>query len=157
MSELTDEEFDAITSSLPSFNWGPMAGGAWSPMTEGFWRAAGRGEFTVPKCRTCGIHRWPPVENCYSCHSMEWDWDAVPGRGRVYTYMWADHPVFPDHGVYNMAVIELAATVGEPVRVLSRVLDVAKEELACELPVVVAFEDVGGGLAIPFWRLASSA
>ena len=56
----------------------------------------------------------------------------MPGTGRVYTYTWTDRPVTPQlaHlGVYNITVVELDGTHGEPVRVLSRVEGVAREAL----------------------------
>ena len=56
----------------------------------------------------------------------------------MYTYTWVDRPVTPQlaHlGVYNITVVELDGTQGEPVRVLSRVDDVAREALQVGLEV----------------------
>jgi hypothetical protein len=159
MSELadtSDAEFAAITASLPSLTWGSMGGSPWNHLTEGYWRAAGRGELAVPKCSACGVHRWPPNEICYACQSLEWTWDVVPPRGIIYTYTWSDHPIVPSAGVYNMTVVELAETTGDPVRVLSRVVDVGRDDLRCNAPVEVHFEDVGGGIAVPLWKLVDA-
>jgi hypothetical protein len=128
----------------------------WSPTTEGFWRAAGRGALAVQVCRSCGAHRWPPTEVCYRCQSMDWDWADLPGTGRVFTYTWTDSPVSPrlaHLGVYNATVVELDGTVGEPVRMLSRVVDADKDTLHVDLPVAARFEPVGDGLALVAWEV----
>ena len=77
----------------------------------------------------------------------------------MYTYTWVDRPVTPQlaHlGVYNITVVELDGTQGEPVRVLSRVEDVAREALQVGLPVVVGFEPLDDGeSALPIFRPAA--
>lgn len=128
----------------------------WSPLTEPYWFAAGRGELVVPLCEACGTHRWPPGMVCYRCHSMEWSWDPVVGRARVYSYTWADHPP-PPEGERNIAVVELDEVHGEPVRLLSWVVGVSREQLRCELPVEVTFVPVDPEVSIPVWRPARPA
>ena len=61
-------------------------------------------------------------------------------------------------GVYNITVVELDGTHGEPVRVLTRVDGVAREQLVVGLPVVVDFEPLGDGeSALPIFRPAGVA
>ena len=124
----------------------------WSPLTEGYWTNAGQGRLVVQKCGECGAHRWPPAWACYACHSMKWDWDALPGTGTVFSFTWADQRAVPDSPLYDIAVIGLDGTVGEPVRLLTRVLDVGKEELRVGLPVAVAFEPLDDEVAVPMFR-----
>jgi uncharacterized protein len=125
----------------------------WSPLTEGYWKAAHDGRLVVQRCTNCGTHRWPPSYACYRCQSTEWAWDDVPGTGTVFSYTWADTRAVGDSPLYNITVVELDGTQGEPVRVLSRVLDVDKEQLRCDLPVVVTFEPFDDDVAVPMFRL----
>jgi uncharacterized OB-fold protein len=125
----------------------------WSPLTEGYWTNAGQGRLVVQKCGECGVHRWPPAWACYACHSMKWDWDAQSGTGTVFSFTWADQRAVPDSGLYNIAVIELDGTLGEPVRLLTRVLDVDKDELRIGLPVAVTFEPLDDEVAVPMFRV----
>jgi uncharacterized OB-fold protein len=73
----------------------------------------------------------------------------------VYTYTWTDRPVAPqlEHlGVYNISVVELDGTHGEPVRLLTRVVDVDRDELVVDLPVEVDFDRVDEQVALPVFR-----
>lgn len=53
--------------------------------TEPFWQAAADERLVLPRCRSCGTHRWPPGPFCSSCRSQAVDW--VPaGRAELYSY-----------------------------------------------------------------------
>jgi uncharacterized protein len=124
----------------------------WEPLTEGYWLAAGEGRLVVQRCRSCGAHRWPPAWVCYACHSLEWDWDELAGTGTVFSYTWADARPLADVPLYDISVIELDGTQGEPVRLMTRVVDVEREDLQVGLPVEVTFEKFDDEVAIPFFR-----
>ena len=128
----------------------------WSPLTEGYWRSAGEGRFVVQKCSDCGVHRWPPAWVCYSCHSMRWDWDELPGIGVVFSYTWADERPLSDRiPLYNIAIVELDGTKGEPVRIMTRVVGADREALRVGMPVEVTFEKFDDELSIPFFKIRS--
>jgi hypothetical protein len=79
----------------------------------------------------------------------------MPGTGRVYTYTWTDRPIAPQlqHlGVYNITVVELDGTQGEPVRLLTRVVDVERDDLVIGLAVTVDFDRVDERVALPVFR-----
>ena len=120
----------------------------------GYWTAAGRGELVVQRCSACGVHRHPPTEVCYSCSSLDWEWDPHPGLGTVYSYTWVERPIVPALaalGAYNTTVVELDATNGV-VRILSRVTDIERAVLVVGLPVEVHFDPAGEGVALPVFR-----
>ena len=48
-------------------------------------------------------------------------------------------------------MIELDGTEGEPVRIMTRVLEVDKESLRVDLPVTVTFENFDDEIAVPFF------
>ena len=124
----------------------------WTPESVGYWEAAGRGTLVVQRCTDCGAHRWPPAWACYACQSTNWKWDPVAGTGTVFSYTWADQRASMESPLYNISVIELDGTSGEPVRLMTRVLNVDKETLRCDLPVEVTFEKVDDEIAVPFFR-----
>ena len=122
--------------------------------TLGYWTAAGRGELVVQRCTQCGTHRHPPTEVCYECGSLDWTWDPHSGSGHVYSYTWVDRPVVPSLaalGAYNVTVIELDDTQGV-VRILTRVTDIDRNDLAIGLPVQVHFDSAGEDTALPVFR-----
>ena len=123
-----------------------------TPTSAPYWRAAGQGRLQIQRCEDCGTHRHPPSPACYVCGSLAIDWDEVAGTGRVYSFVWTHRPVvdiFENLGVYNAAVVELDGTVGEPVRILSRVNDIDRDGLVVGLEVRVEFDPVDGEIALP--------
>jgi hypothetical protein len=80
----------------------------------------------------------------------------VPGTGLVYTYTWADQRAAMDSPIYNVTVIELDGTEGEPVRMITQVLDVEREALQVGLPVAVVFEPFDDEVAVPFFKPAAT-
>jgi hypothetical protein len=97
------------------------------PLNEGLWKAAAAGRLDVQRCASCGAHRYPPTEGCYRCSSVDWHWSSLPGTGRIYSYIWVpDRSRSTEQGhqvLYNVAVVTLDGTEGEPVRILSNVTD----------------------------------
>jgi uncharacterized protein len=138
-----------MTVDIEQRNMLPSPG--WSEHTKPYWFAAGRGELVIPRCNRCGTHRWPLDAACYVCHATEFSWSQVPGTGRVFTFTWVDSPPPPD-GERNITVVELDGTQGEPVRVLSWVVDIQRESLACDQPVEIVFLTFDDEVSIPAWR-----
>jgi len=122
----------------------------WEPLTEGYWRAAKDGRLVVQKCGDCGFHRWPPAWACFHCQSTKWDWDELPGTGTVFSYTWADQRPVAEVPLYNVSIVEVDGTQGEPVRIMTRVV-ADKDTLQVGLPVVVTFEKFDDETAIPFF------
>jgi uncharacterized OB-fold protein len=60
------------------------------------------------------------------------------------------HPAFQDDVPYAPVVVEME----EGVRVLSRVVDCAPEELQMDMPVEVTFEAVTPDVTLPLFRRA---
>jgi uncharacterized OB-fold protein len=120
-----------------------------APINEGMWTAAAAGHLAIQRCSSCGAHRYPPTDGCYRCGSCEWDWSTVPGTGTVYSYIWVPHP----DGLYNVAIVSLDGTEGEPVRILSNVVDCWDVgDLCIGQSVTFAPVPFGPGLALPCFR-----
>ena len=123
-----------------------------SRVSAPYWRAAGQGRLLIQCCGDCGTHRHPPTPACYACGSLSVDWDEVAGTGRVHSFVWTHRPVveiFAGLGVYNVAVVELDGTRGEPVRILSRVNGVDRDRLKVGLSVRVDFDPVDDEISLP--------
>ena len=122
----------------------------------GFWRAAAAGRLDLQRCTSCGWHRQPPTEGCFHCNSLDWAWDTLPGTGRVFTYTWVHHPLHPvveSVVPYNVAVVVLDGTTGDPVRLVTNVVDADTETLAVGAPVVLACERLTAEVGLPRFRL----
>jgi len=131
-----------------------------APINEAMWTAAAAGRLDVQRCADCGTHRYPPADGCPHCGSLNWAWATLPGTGVVYTYTWVPDRVRGakegDDAYYNMAVVTLDGTEGDPVRILSNVLD-AWSPGDLEVGQAVVFEplEFGAGMALPCFRRVS--
>lgn len=123
-----------------------------SALDAPMWRAAAEGRLEIQRCDECGVHRHPPVGGCYRCGSPSWHWEQVVGTGTIVTYSWVpDRQRSADEGtevLYNVAVVSLDGVEGDPVRVVTNVLDAwDKDDLRIgqrvQLSCVKLSEEVG--------------
>jgi uncharacterized OB-fold protein len=133
----------------------PSPYGAPLPVLEGltkeFYAWCGRGELRFQRCGDCGSWRHVPRELCAACGSWRWEWARSSGRGTVYTWTVvarAMHPAFEHDVPYAAVIVELE----EGVRILTRVVERAPDELVVGMPVEAVFEDVGPGVSLPRFR-----
>ena len=118
-----------------------------------YWEAVKCHELKLQQCLVCGAFRFPPAEVCSECTSDAYEWKPVSGKGRVFsfvTYHRAYHPGFKEELPYVVAVIELE----EGPRMLSNVIGCKPEDVRCDMPVEVAYEDITDEMTLPKFRPA---
>ena len=118
-----------------------------------YWEATKTHEMKLQQCRACGAFRFPPAEVCPECTSEDYEWKPVSGKGRVFSfviYHRAYHPGFQEELPYVVAVIEL----DEGPRMLSNVIGCKPEEVRCDMPVEVTYEDITDEMTLPKFRPA---
>jgi hypothetical protein len=113
--------------------------------TKEYWEHIQNKEFVVQQCADCDTFRHPPGPICFDCRSFNHKLTKVEGKGQIYSYIIAIHPVHSslvERGPYNVAIVELPE-VGN-VRFVGNILDAADDELHVGMPVKVTFEERGG-------------
>lgn len=128
-----------------------------TPINEGMWQAAADNQLAVQHCQDCAAHRYPPSDGCYRCSSYRWEWSRLPGTGVVYSYVWIPDRLRAAAGDesarYNVAIVTLDGTEGEPVRILSNVVNAwGPDELHMGQRVEVVGVPFADGLALPCFR-----
>jgi uncharacterized OB-fold protein len=116
-----------------------------------FWEAAKRHELTLQRCATCGSFRFPPAPLCPECTSLGGEWTKVKGTGKVFSYVVfyrAFHKSFEKDVPYAVAVVEL----DEGPRLVSNIVGVPPEQIRCEMPVEVVFEDITPACTLPKFK-----
>jgi uncharacterized OB-fold protein len=124
-------------------------------LEQDFWDHCSRRQLFFQRCDECERWRHPPRHMCAGCGSLAWSWIESGGRGRVYSWSLTHrppHPSLAEAVPYASVIVEL----GEGIRLLSVVRDVAPEDLRLDLPVRVDFEEVKEGVVLPVF-LASDA
>lgn len=119
-----------------------------APESVPYWEAAKRHKLAIPHCNSCGHYWFPPSQRCPSCLSADFEWAEVSGRGKVYSFVVFHrvfHPAFENEVPYVVALVELA----EGPRLLTNVIGIPPEDVRCEMPVKVTFDDVTPDASVP--------
>ena len=123
--------------------------------TAPFWAAANEERLVMPRCESCGTYFFPPSLACPSCNAERIAWVPVSGRGSVFSFVIMHrvyHPAFKDKVPYVVAVIALE----EGPRLISGIVEIAPDEVRCDMPVEVRFEEVRDGIRIPKFAPAAA-
>ncbi|MFQ5852758.1 MAG: Zn-ribbon domain-containing OB-fold protein [Candidatus Binatia bacterium] len=117
-----------------------------------FWDGCKEHHLLLPRCHRCGSHWFPAAATCPKCLSTEWEWARSSGRGKIYSYgvyHRVYHQGFQADIPYVLAVVQL----DEGPRLVSNIVGCAPEELKCDMPVEVFFEDVTEDTTLYKFRL----
>ena len=128
-----------------------------APESVHYWQAAREHRLELPRCNACGQFWFPPSQSCPHCLAADFAWAAVSGVGKVFSFVTFHrvyHPAFARDVPYVVALVELA----EGPRLLSNIVGVPPDAVACDMPVKVVFDDVAEDVSIPkFAPLDASA
>jgi uncharacterized OB-fold protein len=116
-----------------------------------FWEGCRKHELRFQRCNDCGHVRWPPSDLCPQCHSAAINWINSKGIGKVYTfavYHTAYHTGFAADLPYTVAVVSLE----EGPHLLTNIVDCRPDEVICDMPVEVVWQDVDEKITLPKFR-----
>jgi uncharacterized protein len=122
-------------------------------LSRPFFEGALRGELMIQRCGECSSYLAPGSRACTECLGEQLEWVQASGRATLFTFAIMHqryHPGFFDEIPYNIAVVELE----EGPRMNSTITGVANEALRVGMPLLVTFEDMGEGVALPKFRPA---
>lgn len=121
--------------------------------TRPFWDGCKKHQLRFQSCRVCGHVRWPPSIICPMCYSSDTEWIAASGKGKVYTFAvfhQGYHKSFEHDLPYVTAVVEL----DEGPHLLSNIVGCEPDEVKCDMPVEVMWEDVSEDFSLPRFKPA---
>lgn len=119
-----------------------------------FWNAARERRLVIQRCGECGYYNHPPRPFCDACLSGRLAFEPVSGRGTIYSFTvmhQRDVSGFEQETPFVNIVVELAEQ--------SMLLTVAnlplseRDRVRIGIPVEVYFEDRGGDIIIPQFRI----
>ena len=122
--------------------------------TQPFWDGCRKHELRFQKCVACDHVRWPPSMICPECYDSRTEWIKAVGKGVVYTYAVyhrAFHPAFKDDLPYVSAVVELE----EGPHLLTNIIGCRPDDVRCDMPVEVVWEDVIEEFSLPKFKPSS--
>ena len=119
--------------------------------SQPFWATAKKHELCLQRCGTCGSFRFPPAPVCPECTALGGEWTKLKGRGKVFSFVVfhrAFHKSFEKDVPYAVALVELE----EGLRLITNIVGVALDQLRCDMPVEVVFEDVSPECTLPKFK-----
>jgi uncharacterized OB-fold protein len=119
-----------------------------SPESMEFWQAAREHRLLIPRCNACRKFWFPPSQLCPHCLSADTGWEAVSGHGRIYSFVVFHrvyHKAFAGEVPYVVAIVELE----EGPRMLTNIVGIPVDQVRCNMPVTVVFDDVSSDVTVP--------
>jgi uncharacterized protein len=113
-----------------------------------FWDAAREGVLRLQRCSGCDNLRYPISPVCPNCLSTVYAWDAVSGRGQIYTFGVFRHlynEAWSDRTPYAVAIVRLE----EGPFMIADLLDVDVDAVRIGMRVEVRFDTVTPEVTIP--------
>lgn len=121
--------------------------------SELFWKGCRDGKLLLQRCTSCGRYRYPPRPGCPHCTAPDAEWLATTGKGFVYSWFIAHHPVHPsvvDKVPYNVIMVQL----DEGPRIVSQLVGADPGDIREGLRVEVVFEPVTPEISLPLFRVS---
>ena len=131
--------------------------------SQPFWEGVAAGQLRMQACGSCGRLRFPPRPMCPYCHSTDVTWEAMSGRGTIYSFVVAHPPLLPayaDVAPYNVVLVSLdedptLRLVGNLVTDADAPINsVDPTTLQIGSAVRVVFAQVGDDVVLPRWVLS---
>lgn len=116
-----------------------------------FWIGCKEHELRFQRCKACGHVRWPASILCPMCYSRNTEWIISRGKGKVYSfavYHVAYDPAFEKDLPYVAADVALE----EGPRLLTNIVGCRPDEVRCEMPVEVIWDDITEEFSLPKFR-----
>lgn len=122
---------------------------------RGFWEAAKEHRLVVQRCGSCKEVRNFPRLMCPVCRSMEIEWVASRGRGRIYSWSTLYKPFHPAFTDLPMTIVVIELEDYPKVHLVGRLVsgDGSEPDLAIDQSVEVIFNDVTDDISLPAFRL----
>jgi uncharacterized OB-fold protein len=119
--------------------------------SQPFWAAAKKHELSLQRCGTCGSFRFPPAPVCPECTALGGEWAKLKGRGKIFSFVVfhrAFHKSFEKDVPYAVALVELE----EGPRLVINIVGVTPDQIRCDMPVELVFEDVTPECTLPKFK-----
>ncbi len=123
-----------------------------------YWQNARARRLVIARCEACHLWVHPPRELCPRCRSERFEFEAVSGRGHLYSWSVmrsGGNPGFEDRLPYAVLVVELEEQPG--LFTIGNVVDCALDAITLGMPLEVTWEQLTDEVTLPQWRPAHAA
>ena len=107
-----------------------------------YWEGLKAETLMVQQCSACGTHQFGPEWLCHKCHSFDMNWVEAEGKGTIYSWERAWHPVHPAlrarEEPYIVVLVELKGSGN--VRMIGNLMGDPHQDVIIGSDVQVVFE-----------------
>jgi uncharacterized OB-fold protein len=125
-----------------------------TPETQQYWDGLKEHKLMIQRCLDCDKPYFYPRVFCPNCFSKNVEWFQATGKGTLYSFVINQRPApgFQDDGPYVLAVVQL----DEGPRMFSNLIgiDPDPEQISCDMPVEIEYDDVTEEVTLPKFRPA---
>jgi hypothetical protein len=121
-------------------------------LTRFFWEGVEEHRLLILRCDNCGFYVHWPREVCPKCLSTSLTPSEVSGDATLATWTFPSQPFDPyfrSHIPYVLAVVELVEQDG--LKMVTNLVDHDRDALHIDMPVHVAYREVGPGVTLPLF------
>jgi uncharacterized protein len=123
-------------------------------LSDDFWNGARERRLVIQRCIDCNYYNHPPRPYCDACLSQQLEFQAVSGRGLIYSFTvmhQRDVAGFEHEAPFINIVVELAE---QPLLLMVTNLAIGeRERVRVGAQVEVCFEERSADLVIPQFRI----
>ena len=125
-----------------------------------YWSAAAEHRLVLARCASCHELSLPPAPLCPNCHSTapSWTWVDAEGSGRIRSWTTMRSSFLPGFGEeVPFVLVDVELDAQRDLRLIGRLLDGPTAVLRIDARVILGFEDIGTGVAVPAFSLAGTS
>ena len=120
-------------------------------LSKVFYDGCKDGKLLYQRCGDCSTIVFFPKMQCPNCLGDKFEWQESKGKGKIYTftvtYEYAP-PEFMEDVPYAVAIVKM----DEGFTIMSNIVECDFDDLACDMPVEVVFEDLTDEISLPKFR-----
>jgi uncharacterized protein len=127
-------------------------------LSQPFWDGVARSQLVVQRCWTCKTYVHPHFPECTTCHSLDFSFEPVSGRGTIFERVVVESPVvvgFAGDLPYACLLVELDDQAG--LLVAGNLVDADAYEAVIGRPVEVVFRADPDGFVLPQFVLTEKS
>ncbi len=116
-----------------------------------YWEGLKKRELRMQKCSDCGHIWFPPAPGCPKCLSTNYEWAKLSGKGKVWSwsiFYQVYYKSFADEIPYNVIQVQ----VEEGPIMISNMVECKNEDIKCDMPVEIVFDDVTEQVTLPKFK-----
>ncbi|MEV5647091.1 OB-fold domain-containing protein [Nocardia sp. NPDC052254] len=126
-------------------------------VTEGFWDSIRARRLSIQRCAACRRFNHAPSLTCPACGSEDLGFEAVSGRGTIYSYTVLAEPPGPGFADLVPLVVVIVELTEQPgLLLVADLLGAGPGEVRIGAAVVVDFEEISEDCVLPQFRLTEA-